>query len=64
METQKAGAKTLKEIALEYDVDRRTLYRWLKQVEIVLKGGIVTPAEQALIYAKFGDPRQKAKEKR
>jgi transposase-like protein len=50
MNAQKAGAKTLTEIATEYDVHRRTFYRWLKQAGIVRRGGRVTPTEQGLIY--------------
>lgn len=49
-------AKTRQEIAVEYGINVKTLYRWLKKANIQLSGGRVTPAEQELIYQKFGKP--------
>ncbi len=50
------SAKTRQEIALEYGIDRKTLYRWLKTTGIQLGGHLVTPKEQQLIYQAFGKP--------
>ncbi len=54
-----SNAKTREEIATEYGIHVRTLYRWLKKAEIILKGGRVTITEQEIIYKEFGDPRPK-----
>lgn len=56
-----SSAKTREEIAMEYSIHVRTLYRWLKKAEIQLNGGRVTPAEQVLIYQKFGNPNKEPK---
>ena len=49
-------AKTRQEIANEYGVDRKTLYRWLKRENIEISKGLVTPKEQKLIYDRLGKP--------
>lgn len=49
-------AKTRKEIANEFGINRKTLYRWLKSENIELKKRLVTPDEQAVIYKMFGYP--------
>lgn len=56
MQLEKREAKTRQQIADEYGIDRKTLYRWLKKADIQLSGSLVTPAEQELIYQKFGKP--------
>ncbi len=56
MQSEHHGAKTRQQIADEYGIDRKTLYRWLKKACIQLSSGLVTPAEQELIYQKFGKP--------
>lgn len=56
MQLEKREAKTRQQIADEYGIDRRTLYRWLKAAGIQLNGRLVTPAEQDLIYQEFGKP--------
>lgn len=57
MSIQNPNSKTRKEIAAEYGIDVRTLYRWLKNAGIVLSKNRVNPAEQEIIYQKFGKPK-------
>ena len=56
--------KTRTEIANEYGIDRKTLYRWLKNKNIVLSGNLVNPKEQDLIYENFGIPKFFTKDER
>jgi len=56
MQLEQRMAKTRQQIADEYGIDRKTLYRWLKKADIQLSSCLVTPAEQELIYQKFGKP--------
>jgi len=51
--------KTRTELAHEFGVDRKTLYRWLKKAEIILSGTTLTPKELELIYLKLGKPNKK-----
>lgn len=48
--------KTRKQIANEYGVSRRTFYTFLKQEEISLSPGLITPKKQEEIYRKLGNP--------
>ncbi len=48
--------KTRQQIADEYGISRKTLGRWLKKVKIELKGYLITPKEQEMIYQQFGHP--------
>ena len=52
-------AKTRQEIANEYGIHRNTFYTWLKTAEIKLSTRLVSPKEQAIIYAYFGQPSKK-----
>ncbi len=55
------GTKTRTELANEFGVDRKTLYRWLKKAEIVLSGNaMISPKQLELIYLKLGKPKGKA----
>jgi len=49
-------AKTRKEIAKEFGISRRTLYRWMKEENIQLKARLISPDEQLMIYKKIGFP--------
>lgn len=49
-------SKTRQEIAREYGISRRTLFRWLKREEIELPRGLVSPKNQSRIYEVFGVP--------
>jgi DNA invertase Pin-like site-specific DNA recombinase len=49
-------AKTRQEIAIEFGISRRTLYRWLKTENISLRSRLVSPEEQLIIYKKIGFP--------
>ncbi len=52
----KEKTKTRQQIADLYGVNRKTLYRWLKNAGITLGKGLVTPKEQELIFKTFGHP--------
>ena len=53
----KTKTKTRKELANEFGVDRKTLYRWLKKAGIVLSGNsMISPRELEQIYAQLGKP--------
>jgi DNA invertase Pin-like site-specific DNA recombinase len=49
-------AKTREEVANEYGIEVRTLYRWLKQEGINLPHGLIKPRHLKLIYETFGIP--------
>lgn len=51
-------AKTRQQIADEFGIDRKTLYRWLKRNKISVDTGLLTPFEQAQIYHTFGKPER------
>ncbi len=62
MQIEEKIAKTRQQIANEYGIDRKTLYRWLKTAGIQLsRRRLVTPAEQELIHQKFGKPKRQHK---
>lgn len=42
--------KTRQQIADEFGIDRKTLYRWLKRRKIDIEVGLLTPSDQAKIY--------------
>ncbi|MFN7118742.1 MAG: hypothetical protein ACK4TA_18230 [Saprospiraceae bacterium] len=63
MQSEKQTAKTRQEMAAKYGINVKTFYRWLKKASIQLSGGRVTPAEQELIYQKFGKPKRMQMEK-
>ena len=48
--------KTREEIAGEYGITRRTLYNWLKDAGIVLRGKLLCPKEVQKIYKLLGEP--------
>lgn len=50
--------KTRQELACEFGIDRRTLYRWLKKAKIILSGNsMISPKELEIIYKKLGKPK-------
>ncbi|MCG8310038.1 MAG: hypothetical protein MI975_21760 [Cytophagales bacterium] len=49
-------AKTRTQLASEYGVSRKTLYNWLKNHNIVLGKGQLTPSDQKKIIDKLGPP--------
>lgn len=51
-------AKTREEVADEYGIKSRTLYRWLVKAKIKLPKGLIKPCHLILIYNKFGTPRK------
>ena len=51
--------KTRQQIADEYGINRKTLYRKLKKYGIALPSqGLLTPEQQQAIYARLGTPGQ------
>lgn len=56
----KKRAKSRQEVANEYGISSKTLSRWLKKEGLGISNGLLTPKEQALIYATFGPPEIKA----
>ena len=50
--------KSRKEIANEYGVDRKTLYRWIKKANIELPKRYLSPKEQEFLYNKLGYPKK------
>jgi DNA invertase Pin-like site-specific DNA recombinase len=48
--------KTRAQIADEYGISVRTLYRWLKKHHIEVPSGVLKPVHQILIYQAFGAP--------
>jgi len=49
-------AKTRQQIAMEYGICTKTLTKWLKDADIKLPSGIITPHFIDLIYTKLGTP--------
>lgn len=50
--------KTREEIAMEYGIHRRTLYRRLKQVSINFSQKLLSVKEQEIIYSALGIPEK------
>jgi len=48
-------AKTRTEIAMEYGISVRTLYRWLRKAKISISFGLIDPRHLKIIYDKYGD---------
>jgi predicted site-specific integrase-resolvase len=49
-------AKTRQEVAQEYGIDRKTLYRWLIKAKIKIPSGLIKPCNLKIIYKSFGVP--------
>jgi len=50
-------AKTREQVALEYGINVRTLFRWLKNDNIKLPRGLIKPCHLQLIYDIYGPPK-------
>ncbi|MDO8967021.1 MAG: hypothetical protein Q8S14_20710 [Algoriphagus sp.] len=50
--TQKA--KSRQEIAEEFGISAKTLFRWMLKENIQIPQGLISPKDQELIYKKFG----------
>ena len=50
-------SKTREEVAREYGVSRRTFYGWLKQADIHIQRGLLTPRDIQKIYDHFWKAR-------
>ncbi len=50
-------AKTRQQIAREYGICTKTLNKWLKEENIKIHRGLISPKSQELIYEKFGFPK-------
>ena len=62
--SEQMKAKTRQEIAKEFGISRRTLYRWLKAENITLRSRLVSPDEQIIIYKNIGFPEELVLKKR
>jgi transposase len=51
------GAKSRKEVAKEYGISERTLYRWFKKANLTIPPGLIDPNHLQIIYETFGDPK-------
>jgi hypothetical protein len=50
-------SKTKKQLAIEYNISRATLSRWLKKLDLQFKNKkILTSLEVKQIYDKLGEP--------
>jgi transposase-like protein len=49
-------AKTRQQVADEYGVSVKTLYRWIICHKLSIEKGLLTPKEQQRIYKLFGKP--------
>jgi DNA invertase Pin-like site-specific DNA recombinase len=58
LESPELKAKTRNEVAEEYSISVRTLYRWLKSAGILTKRGLIKPNELQKIYELFGTPKK------
>ena len=58
METPEIYAKTRREVAIEYCISVKTLYRWIKSAGIEIKQGLIRPNELKVIYNTFGAPQK------
>lgn len=54
---------TRKELAHLMGIHTKTLYRWLKQEEIILKNRLISPKEKTMILKRFGYHFEKEREK-
>jgi DNA invertase Pin-like site-specific DNA recombinase len=56
-EIMREKVKTRQQIAQEYGIDRKTLYRWCKDHGIQWRGKRpLSIEEQEMVYTTFGDP--------
>lgn len=49
-------AKSKQQIANEYGICTKTLSKWLRDENIILKRGLINPRRQEIIYKKLGTP--------
>ena len=57
METFYLKSKSRAEVANEYGINVRTLYRWLKKAKIKLPLGLIKPCDLQITYNTFGIPK-------
>ncbi len=51
--------KTRTQLAEEYGVDRKTMYNWIKRLNLDEKNGMLSPRCLKIIYKKYGYPKPK-----
>lgn len=56
------NCKTRQQMAEEYGISRRTLYRLLKRYKIRLPSGVLPPEAVHRVYQALGVPEQKDKD--
>ncbi len=54
-----ASSKYRSELATEYGISVRTLYRWMKKANLDIPHGLIDPYHLRIIYKKFGPPWNK-----
>jgi hypothetical protein len=52
-----SGAKSRMEVAEEYGICERTLYRWFKKANLYIAPGLIDLYHLQIIYKTFGDPK-------
>lgn len=58
MENLALKTKTRDEVAVEYGINVRTLYRWLNSADIKIPKGLIKPCHLQIIYDTFGIPQK------
>ncbi|HPM86331.1 MAG TPA: helix-turn-helix domain-containing protein [Bacteroidales bacterium] len=54
-----ARSKYRYELALEYGISVRTIYRWMKKANFNIPHGLIDPYHLRKIYKEFGNPGDK-----
>lgn len=57
MKSNNSSAKSKQQIAAEYGICTKTLTKWLKDENIILKRGLIRPNQLLLIYNTIGFPK-------
>jgi DNA invertase Pin-like site-specific DNA recombinase len=57
MENKVSKVKSRKELANEYGISTKTLYRWFKRNRINIPPGLIDPYHLDIIYKSFGNPK-------
>lgn len=58
MKANDNSAKTKQQISDEYGVCTKTLTKWLKEENVIIKRGLLAPKHQQLIYDALGFPKE------
>jgi len=61
MESLHLKAKSRQEVAEEYDICVKTLFRWFKKANLKIPLGLIDPFHLKVIYETFGVPKSPKK---